>query len=213
VITGYNTDIKYKDVVYHVQTEDKGKENPTIESLIYAGGRIIASRRYDYAWLLDDGYSDKAVQQLLDGQHRKMMRDVRGGKFDPEGPPPFGAGIITDRSFDEVVLEFIGQQSSATGIGLVLKADVLPRAGDPSVLDLMVRSELDNKPIAGAEVAVRAMAPRADRAVTLFEGITGEDGGVRAGVDIPRELTGGTLFIEATSPLGTDALSLEILPA
>ena len=38
MITGFNTDVKYKGTVFHVQTEDKGVANPIIESLIYKGG-------------------------------------------------------------------------------------------------------------------------------------------------------------------------------
>ena len=40
VITGFNTDVKYRGTVYHVQTEDKGAANPLIETLIYKGGEI-----------------------------------------------------------------------------------------------------------------------------------------------------------------------------
>ena len=38
MITGFNSDVKYRGLVYHVQTEDKGKVNPLIETLIYRGG-------------------------------------------------------------------------------------------------------------------------------------------------------------------------------
>src|SRR3989442_11198313 len=62
VITGYNTDIKHNERVFHVQTEDKGVDNPIIESLIYMGGKIVASRQYCYATLLREGYSEKVVQ-------------------------------------------------------------------------------------------------------------------------------------------------------
>ena len=49
MITGFNTDVKYRGVVYHVQTEDKGTANPLIETLIYKGGEILGSRRLPYA--------------------------------------------------------------------------------------------------------------------------------------------------------------------
>ena len=42
VITGFNSDVKYRGLVYHVQTEDKGQVNPLIETLIYRGGEILA---------------------------------------------------------------------------------------------------------------------------------------------------------------------------
>src|SRR5471032_17484 len=40
VITGFNTDIKHSGKVYHIQTEDKGLQNPYVESLVYVGGEI-----------------------------------------------------------------------------------------------------------------------------------------------------------------------------
>jgi hypothetical protein len=49
VITGFNTDIKHNEKVYHIQTEDKGLQNPYIESLVYVGGEILASKKTSYA--------------------------------------------------------------------------------------------------------------------------------------------------------------------
>ncbi|MES1243218.1 MAG: hypothetical protein ABUT39_16515 [Acidobacteriota bacterium] len=55
MITGYNTDVRHNDVVFHVQTEDKGLGNPFIESLVYVGGQVLASKRSNYADLLSEG--------------------------------------------------------------------------------------------------------------------------------------------------------------
>ena len=44
MITGFNTDVKFEDNVYHVQTEDRGLDNPMFESLIYIGGSIVAKK-------------------------------------------------------------------------------------------------------------------------------------------------------------------------
>ncbi|HET9481073.1 MAG TPA: hypothetical protein VFP98_04885 [Candidatus Polarisedimenticolia bacterium] len=213
VITGYNTDIKHNDRVFHVQTEDKGLANPVIESLVYTGGKIIASRQYSYASLLRDGYNEKTVQEILDSQHRKVMRDIRGGKYDPEGPPPFGAGIITQRSFDDVVLEFFGDSGAEESFELIVREGQKPRAGDVMVLNLLVQTEGTSRPVAGADVALRLISPEGDRTVTLFEGKTEESGAATAGVDIPRDFGGGTLVIEASTASGADAITLEVLPA
>src|SRR4051794_22707590 len=35
MITGYNTDVRYRERVFHVQTEDKGLQNPSIETVVY----------------------------------------------------------------------------------------------------------------------------------------------------------------------------------
>ena len=210
MITGYNTDIKHNERVYHLQTEDKGADNPVIESLIYMGGKIVASRQYSYAALLRSGYSEKAVQEMLDGQHRKMMRDIRGGKFDPEGPPSFGAGIITERTFDEVVLEFIRTQAGTEKAELVIAGAAKPVAGGLIVLELLLRSDVRNAPVAGAQVTVAAAAQGEERSVNLFEGLTDEAGRIKAGVAVPRGFAAGRLTIAASSSIGNSELVLEI---
>lgn len=89
MITGFNTDIKHGDRVFHVQTEDRGLENPVVESLVYVGGQILLSKRSPYSDLVTDGKVDeKAVRQLMDLQHRRIIEAIRRGRFDetPSGP-------------------------------------------------------------------------------------------------------------------------------
>jgi hypothetical protein len=82
MITGYNTDVPYKDFVFHVQTEDKGLANPFIESLVYVGGRVLVAKRASYADKLAQGSSEKDIIALMDRQHRTMIAAIRHGKFD-----------------------------------------------------------------------------------------------------------------------------------
>src|SRR3954469_6273236 len=81
MITGYNTDVRHNDVVFHVQTEDKGAANPFIESLVYVGGQVLASKRASYADLLAEG-KEKEILVLMDHQHRTIIAAIRHGKFD-----------------------------------------------------------------------------------------------------------------------------------
>jgi hypothetical protein len=82
MITGYNTDVRHQEVVFHVQTEDKGAANPFIESLVYVGGQVLASKRANYADLLAAGRDEKEIIALMDHQHRTMIAAIRHGKFD-----------------------------------------------------------------------------------------------------------------------------------
>jgi hypothetical protein len=82
MITGYNTDVRHGEVVFHVQTEDKGSGNPFIESLVYVGGQVLASKRANYADLLAGGRDEKEIVALMDHQHRTMIAAIRHGKFD-----------------------------------------------------------------------------------------------------------------------------------
>lgn len=82
MITGYNTDVRHGEVVFHVQTEDKGTGNPYIESLVYVGGQVLVSKRASYAELLAEGKDEKDIVALMDHQHRTMIAAVRHGKLD-----------------------------------------------------------------------------------------------------------------------------------
>jgi hypothetical protein len=82
MITGYNTDVRHGEVVFHVQTEDKGTSNPFIESLVYVGGQVLASKRASYADLLAEGKDEKEIVALMDHQHRTMIAAIRHGKLD-----------------------------------------------------------------------------------------------------------------------------------
>jgi hypothetical protein len=97
VITGFNTDIRHGDRVFHVQTEDRGTGNPIVESLVYVGGQILLSKRSPYSDLVIDGKPDeKAVRQLMDLQHRRIIEAIRRGRFDPTpaGEPSSDSGGV-----------------------------------------------------------------------------------------------------------------------
>lgn len=82
MITGYNTDVRHGEVVFHVQTEDKGVSNPFIESLVYVGGQVLASKRASYAEMLAAGKEEKEIVAFMDHQHRTMIAAIRHGKLD-----------------------------------------------------------------------------------------------------------------------------------
>jgi hypothetical protein len=85
VITGFNTDVKHKNRVFHIQTEDKGEGNPYVESLVYVGGEILATKRTSYAEVVKSGRDDVAVQDLMEQQHRTMIAAIQRGRFDGPG--------------------------------------------------------------------------------------------------------------------------------
>lgn len=93
MITGYNTDVPHRDLVLHVQTEDKGQVAATIESLVYFGGQILGKRRTSYRSLLDRGESKQAIVDLMDQQHRLMIAEIRRGRYDETLVPSVAASV------------------------------------------------------------------------------------------------------------------------
>ncbi len=87
MLTGYNTDFKYQGKIYHVQTEDGGVNSPSITSLLYFQGAILASRKTSYADILKADCLDDVVRDLMMEQHKQMIRDLMQGKLDLKNAP------------------------------------------------------------------------------------------------------------------------------
>jgi len=81
MITGYNTDVEHGGVVYHVQTEDKGLQNPIILSLVYAGGEILASKRSAYQDLIRNGFIEAVLAERLQRQHKLICAAIHAGRI------------------------------------------------------------------------------------------------------------------------------------
>lgn len=105
MITGFNTDVKYRGVVYHVQTEDKGTTNPLIETLIYKGGEILGSRRLPYSDIVPD-HEEAAITKLMEEQHKGMIMEVKRGRFAPQDEKT----VMEDLSLDEIVLAYLASR-------------------------------------------------------------------------------------------------------
>lgn len=199
MVTGFNTDVKHQGRVYHVQTEDKGLGNPIIETLIYLGGEILAARRSSYADLVAQAAGEKEIAERIESQHNRMILDIKEGKYEDKRPRPFGEGIISARSFDEVVLEWLAAQASAERIALQMVGSGGFVEGETARLDLLVSRTAGGEGIAGARVKVRFIST-VDKPKVLVEGVTGADGLVSLTSRLPI-LEEGTaaLIVQATA--------------
>jgi hypothetical protein len=82
MVVGFNNNIKYKDRVYHVQTEDSGISNPHVITHLFVGGNILASKKAAYFHLLEEADLEKQVRDLMQQQHKDMLRTLINGGFD-----------------------------------------------------------------------------------------------------------------------------------
>ena len=228
MITGYNTDVRHNDVVFHVQTEDKGTENPFIESLVYVGGQVLAAKRASYANLLANGTEDKAVVELMERQHRTVIAAIKNGRFDAKLAERSGAKNatsetavpgssrvavpgpaassepepITERTLDQVILEYLTNEADQEQLLLTVDSDSQFSLGSPAEVVLRTTSSKSGKPISGARVQVRMISTVADPRI-LAAGETDGGGGLSLAFKIP-PLDRGTaaLIITAASAVG-----------
>ncbi|MEM9292683.1 MAG: hypothetical protein AAGD01_13455 [Acidobacteriota bacterium] len=149
MITGYNTDVRHNDTVYHVQTEDKGTSNPYIETLVYVGGRVLAAKRHNYAQLLADGGLEKDIVALMEGQHRRTLMAIRSGKLEQKlglgsdsqsaaTVPPQGLGEPGGMGASTEVRLTDGRQVSLSGSSEVMPPQDLPASGGDRTLDQVI---------------------------------------------------------------------------
>lgn len=82
MITGYNTDIEFDGVTYHVQTEDKGLTRPIILSLVYDRGTILASKRLPYDDLLEGDLDEDLLAARLQRQHKLICAAIQAGRIE-----------------------------------------------------------------------------------------------------------------------------------
>jgi hypothetical protein len=81
-VNGFNHNITHAGRVFHVQTEDSGVNNPNITTHLFVGGNILASKKTSYAELIKAENLQELVRQLMEDQHKQMLRNVVSGVYD-----------------------------------------------------------------------------------------------------------------------------------
>ncbi|MBE7450692.1 MAG: hypothetical protein HS111_17880 [Kofleriaceae bacterium] len=103
-ILGYNHNVRYRGIVFHVQTEDSGIINPHVFTHLFHGGVILSTRKLVY----DPDATEDVVKSLMQAQHKAVMKDLKNAVFDDkidqylggtEGLLPRGApGAVADET-------------------------------------------------------------------------------------------------------------------
>jgi hypothetical protein len=77
-ILGYNHNVRYRGLIFHVQTEDSGVLSPHLFTHLFHHGVIVSTRKYVY----DAGSTEEAIKSLMQAQHKAVMKELRRGIFD-----------------------------------------------------------------------------------------------------------------------------------
>jgi hypothetical protein len=88
LLPGYNHNIRFRGNVYHVQTEDGGKDNPQVITHVFRGGAILDSVRTSYADLFGRPDMQAELKDRMKAQHLEEIRRLMSGDIAaPEGDP------------------------------------------------------------------------------------------------------------------------------
>jgi hypothetical protein len=168
MITGFNTDVQHEGHVYHVQTEDRGLDNPVLESLVYIGGTIVAKKRTPYSEQLSNGATEDVISSLLRRQHQVIIAAIKAGRI------------------EDLIRHSVRQQTGRTkALGsapiatpLLAKQTSLPNARRPGTGDRQIPAP----PSDGARVE----AGRAPFADSNQNAVTPSGGGRTSGLDLDK---------------------------
>jgi hypothetical protein len=242
VLTGYNTDVEYDGVIYHMQTEDKGLGNPIILSLVYAGGAILASKRAPYDDLVTGGFDERILGERLHRQHKLMCAAVHAGRIEDlkrlserktaeraarqtetapsktrkstETPGRRGKGRreAADTTQDQFAIRRFTEDDSILQVRLLEEKEL--RAGEFVTLRVLVSRAVGaaREPVAQARVLLKTLGS-SFRSESIFT-TTGQDGVALINASLPRFTTGrAAILVRAEVDDKTVELRRVILPA
>ncbi len=80
MIFGFNTDVKFKGTVYHIQSEAR-KHDQHLQTQVFVRGRCIGKKATPYGeHAADPNFSDDQMHELLKAQHKGVVDAVREGR-------------------------------------------------------------------------------------------------------------------------------------
>lgn len=82
MILGLNNNFKYKETIFHIQTEDTGKISYHVATHLYLKGTIIASKKLYYGDAKSCPELNELVKELIETQHKKMLLELSKGVYD-----------------------------------------------------------------------------------------------------------------------------------
>jgi hypothetical protein len=94
---GYNTNVRHKGNLYHIQTEDSGVKRPHVITQLFAdGGRIIASEKTSYQEHVEAENIAVIVKQLMQDQHKRVFIGLRDGVYDEDDPATADSSVTAE---------------------------------------------------------------------------------------------------------------------
>lgn len=93
MVPGFNHNIKHNKQIFHIQTEDSGALNPHIITHLFVGGNILATKKTSYADIVHADNLLQIVKELMQEQHKAMLRNLINGVYDNIAAGPSGAPV------------------------------------------------------------------------------------------------------------------------
>lgn len=193
--SGFNTDVRVGERVYHVQTEDRGPNRPVIDTMVYQNGRVVHRRNSNYQHFVDSAeFSPEGLRQRVEEQHRCVIEDLRAGTLNGDSPGAAASEKTVAREVvpvpDGIQLQLLNPESWLTAGSISLHVEILRRG--------------NQQPQRSAQVEALIEGSLEE---TRYRGTTDENGRVQIRFPMPKLGKGGlALVIQAKAGQGSDEL-------
>lgn len=145
-ILGYNHNVRYRGLVFHVQTEDSGVMAPHLFTHLFHHGVIVSTRKLVY----DSGSAEEAIKALMQAQHKAVLKELKRGQFDDKIDEYLGGtpGLLARGAPDDAASE--------------IATEAMPRAAGSDVMPSPppVPAPRSSAPMAAVAPPERPSAPR-----------------------------------------------------
>ena len=130
-LVGYNTNVRHKGKLYHIQTEDSGVKRPHIITQLFAdGGRILASEKTSYEEHLETDNLSEVVKKLMQEQHKRVFIALRDGVYDEGGAAEADeATDADDAALEELTTEVLEHAAARLIEGSPTYEQIRPGSG------------------------------------------------------------------------------------
>jgi hypothetical protein len=127
MIPGLNSKIRHAGVEYQVQTEDLGRQNRCVLTLVFHAGAVVAREKVNYLEVLGEGASEGQIKSLMEQQHQRVIRTLLKGQpaeavvshpkeerlADWAASLPDIALPQADKSLDQLILEYLQRRDAS----------------------------------------------------------------------------------------------------
>lgn len=85
MLIGFNNDVEYRDMTFHIQTEDHGEGDPRIETQLFHSGAILDTVITSYEETIE-GYegpeAEERIRAQMKASHRSLFKKLMAGEYD-----------------------------------------------------------------------------------------------------------------------------------
>jgi hypothetical protein len=189
--SGFNTDVRVGDRLFHVQTEDRGPSRPVIDTMVYHSGRVLYRRSLNYKHYADSlEFTQEGLRERVEEHHRTVIDDLRAGTLEAYEAPATPAAEIAEPP--GIQMQLLNPDSWLTASSISLNLEILRRE--------------DQKPESGARVEALIEGSLDEK---RHAGMTDKQGRVQIHFPMPKLGKGGlALVIQANAQGSKDEIRL-----